>query len=86
MYKITIITIGKLKEGYWRQAQDEYLKRLRPFARIEITELPEVRFVDATDRGRVIAKEGRAIIGALPKESYAIALDMHGKKVSSEKS
>lgn len=36
--KIRIITIGKLKEPYWRAAEQEYLKRLNPYSKIEVIE------------------------------------------------
>ena len=41
MISFNIIAVGKLKEKYWRDAAAEYLKRLQPYARITITELPD---------------------------------------------
>ncbi len=44
MLDITIVTIGRLKEKCWREAADEYLKRLGPYARIETVELEAASF------------------------------------------
>ena len=39
--KINIICVGKLKERYWQDAADEYIKRLGRFAKVTVTELAE---------------------------------------------
>ena len=44
MLDITIISIGKLKEKYYLQASNEYLKRLKPYAKIKMIELPALSF------------------------------------------
>ena len=43
---ISIITVGKLKEKYFRDASAEYLKRLSRFGKIEIIELPDEKIPD----------------------------------------
>ena len=42
MLKITVIAVGKLKEKFWAAACDEYLKRLRPYAKVAVAEIPDV--------------------------------------------
>ena len=37
--KITILSVGKLKEKYWKQAIAEYEKRLGPYTKIELIEV-----------------------------------------------
>ena len=39
--KITILSVGKLKEKYWKQAIAEYEKRLGPYTKIELIEVPD---------------------------------------------
>lgn len=43
MIRITVLTVGKLKEKYLREGCDEYLKRLSAFAKVQVVELPESR-------------------------------------------
>ena len=43
MLTVRLVCVGKLKETYWREAVAEYAKRLQPFCKFEIRELPEER-------------------------------------------
>ena len=43
MIQVTVITVGTLKEGYWRDAMAEYEKRLQGYCKFQLLELPEVR-------------------------------------------
>lgn len=76
---ITVLCIGNLKEKFYKDACQEYLKRLGRFGKMTIKELPEVQGGIAQD----IQKEGQAIIKAIPKGSYVIPLCVEGKQVSS---
>ena len=44
MLQITVIAVGKLKERFWREACDEYLKRLKAYAKVSVVELPDNAF------------------------------------------
>ncbi|MCL2491944.1 MAG: 23S rRNA (pseudouridine(1915)-N(3))-methyltransferase RlmH [Coriobacteriia bacterium] len=73
---ITIIATGKLTERFWREACDEYLKRLRPYARVQVVEIadaPDDLGVDAA-----LTREGEAILKAIPAGSLAVLLDRLG--------
>lgn len=48
MLNITLVTIGKVKEAYWREAILEYQKRLQPYARLKIEELKAEPFSEST--------------------------------------
>ena len=48
MLNISIITIGKVKEAYWKEVILEYQKRLQPYARLKIEELKAEPFSDST--------------------------------------
>ncbi|MBO4819295.1 MAG: 23S rRNA (pseudouridine(1915)-N(3))-methyltransferase RlmH [Firmicutes bacterium] len=74
---ITIACIGKLKEKYWQDAAAEYTKRLSRFCKLSITELPESRS-DSKE------EESKDLLAHLPKGAYVIALDVGGKRLSSE--
>ena len=80
--RITVIAVGKLKERFWREAADEYLKRLTAYA--------TVRVVEITDRdpvrgeARAMAEEASDILRAVPDGAHVIALDLGGKQLTSE--
>jgi 23S rRNA (pseudouridine1915-N3)-methyltransferase len=84
MLHITIISLGKLKEEYWRDAQVEYLKRLSAFAKMEIVELKEEKFDDKDNPELIKQKEAEKILKVIPKNSLVISLDKEGKQFSSE--
>ena len=72
---INILCIGKLKESYWREASQEYSKRLSKYCSLSIRELKE---------GSSPEKEGEDILKRLRDDDYVIALDMRGEILSSE--
>ena len=43
MYKLSIIAVGALKEPFWKEAVLEYEKRLRPFAKVKLVEVTEIK-------------------------------------------
>lgn len=79
--KLRIAAVGRLKEPHWRAACDEYLKRLRPYATVEVVEAAD-RDV-SRDAPRAIAAEGVDLLRAIPEGSHVIALDLGGRQVSS---
>lgn len=84
--RIQIITIGKLKEKFLRQACDEYLKRLQSYAKVDILELAEERCSDSPSQAeidQVLQKEGERILKALHPDTYAIVLAIYGNQVTS---
>ncbi len=80
----TVVAVGKLKEAFWKTACDEYLKRLQPYLRTTVKEVPDA---DPGRLGGIAAakrKEAEAIQAALPSQAYLILLDIHAKQRSSE--
>ncbi|TCS95513.1 23S rRNA (pseudouridine(1915)-N(3))-methyltransferase RlmH [Hazenella coriacea] len=85
--KIEILTVGKLKEKHFRQAADEYLKRLQAYTKIEIKEIAEEKAQDPVKEAeitQIISKEGERILRQLHPDSYTIALAIQGKSFTSE--
>lgn len=83
MFHLHLIYIGKLKESYWRDAEAEYLKRLRPYAKITVTEITEEPFRDEAGREKTQEKEAAKIEKHLSPDDTIIACDEHGKNFSS---
>lgn len=83
--KINIIVVGKFKETYWSQAENEYLKRLSAWFKINIIELKEESFTEKDDREKIKAKEAQNILAKIPENSFIIALDENGMEFESEK-
>lgn len=73
MVKINLVVVGKLKEQFYRDAVDEYVKRLSRFCKVQIFELAEGANPDAEVDDILRAQKG-----------YKIALAVEGKKLSSE--
>lgn len=82
--RVEIIAVGKIKESYWRDAIEEYLKRLQPYAKVTITEVKEVRFRSKDEREAVLDEEGRRLISKVQQGSYIVALDAQGITMNSE--
>lgn len=80
--RISILAVGRLKERWWSQAADEYLKRLGPFARTEVLEVPDRDVSRQEDTA--VAREGDDLLRALPEGAYVVALDSSGKERTSE--
>lgn len=68
MLDITLVAVGKIKEAFWREAFTEYAKRLKPYARLKVIELPAEPF---SKGGKEKAKEieGKRIMDYLEKQS-----------------
>ena len=76
---ITILCVGNLKEKFFKNACEEYIKRLGRFGKITVKELPEFQ----GSNGQDIEKEGKSIIKAMPKGSFVMPLCVEGKQLSS---
>ena len=87
MIGVTLITLGTLKEGYWRDAAAEYEKRLGAFCRFRQIQLKEERISDRPSEGEIhsaLEKEADRILGEIPPKAYRIAMCVEGKQLSSE--
>ncbi|MCI8468371.1 MAG: 23S rRNA (pseudouridine(1915)-N(3))-methyltransferase RlmH [Eggerthellaceae bacterium] len=82
--KITIVAVGKLKERFWADACTEYLKRLQPYARVTVSEVADVDPARAGGVDAARAKEGAAILAALPASAHVVLMAIEGKQRSSE--
>ena len=83
--QIHLITVGRLKEKWLRDAYAEYDKRLQRYCRLTLTELPEARLSESPADAEIAAalsQEGKAILNAC--RGKIIAMCIEGKLRSSE--
>src|SRR5919198_4622983 len=84
--RLTVIAVGRLKQGPERELADRYRERFDDIGRklgfrgLEIHEIPESRARDAATR---IAEEAAAISAHFPEKYGLIALDERGKSTDS---
>lgn len=83
MYKIKIIALGKFKEQAYRELESEYVKRLSPFAKLTIVEIPEVSYGTKQDIDRVKLEEAEKIQKNVSDGSTVILLEESGKQYDS---
>lgn len=84
---IRIIAVGKLKEKYWRDAVEEYAKRLGAYCSLEIVEIKESPLranPSAADEEAVKAAEGEDILRHISRGNYVITLEIKGRSLTSE--
>mgnify|MGYP001088301448 FL=1 len=87
MLRVCLICVGKLKERFYQEACAEYVKRLSPYCKLTITELPEEKLPQAPSQAQIdaaLAKEAAAIRGRIPPSARVVALCVEGRLRSSE--
>ena len=84
---IAIITVGKLKERYFKEAVEEYSTRLSKYCKLDIVEVTDEKAPENLSHAQelnIIQKEGQGILKYVKEDTYAIALAIQGKQLSSE--
>ena len=86
MFKITIVSVGALKERYFAEAAAEYEKRCSPYAKIVHVNLREEPdgAGHTGDIEAALAREGARILECLPQRAYKVALCVEGRSYTSE--
>ena len=85
--KITITAVGGIKEKYLRDAIDEYMKRLRPFAKIEIKEIVNEKMSNTpskAEKEQTLLREGEKLLKAVSPDAFLFVLDVKGAMLTSE--
>ncbi|KJS17173.1 MAG: hypothetical protein VR69_06300 [Peptococcaceae bacterium BRH_c4b] len=84
---ISILAVGRLKERYLAEAQQEYMKRLKSYAKVVITEVVDEGYAERISPAReeeVKEKETQRLQKHIKQGTYTIALDREGRQLSSE--
>ena len=85
--KITILCVGKVKEKFYRDAIDEFAKRLSRYCKLEITEVADEKTEETASETeiRIIkAKEGERLLKNIKEDAYVVCLCINGKQLDSE--
>ncbi|KQC03289.1 MAG: 50S rRNA methyltransferase [Methanoculleus sp. SDB] len=85
--RIRVLAIGKIKEGYLREAVAEYKKRLSGYAGITVTEYPDEPIPGALTAGehaRILSREGDRVLSDISPSDMVVLLDCAGTQWSSE--
>ena len=85
--KITVITVGKIKEKYLKDAIAEYTKRLSKYCKLEIVEVADEKTPDNASEvveNAIRSKEAERILKYVKDDAYVITLEINGKQLTSE--
>ncbi|AWZ49686.1 23S rRNA (pseudouridine(1915)-N(3))-methyltransferase RlmH [Clostridiaceae bacterium 14S0207] len=83
---ITLITVGKIKEKFLKDAIAEYSKRLSKYCKVNIVEVPDEKTPDNASEKEELAikeKEGDLILKHIKDNMYVVALDLKGENLTS---
>ena len=84
--KISVLTVGKIKEKFYTEAINEYSKRLSRYCKLEIVQVPDEKTVEncsEIEADIVKQKEGERLLKHIPENAYVITLEIQGKQLDS---
>ena len=87
MLKITLITVGKPRETYLRDAVSEYEKRLSTLCSLKTIELEPAKLPDTpnpTQIDQALTAEATKIMATIPNGAFVIPMCIEGKQLSSQ--
>lgn len=85
--KITLVTVGKIKEKFFEDAIKEYSKRLSRYCKLEILQVADEKTPEGASEAvelQIKEKEGQRILSLIRDDAYVIALAIEGKMLDSE--
>ena len=85
--KISILCVGKVKEKFYRDAIDEFAKRLSRYCKLEVIEVTDEKTPDQasdTEVRQIKEKEGQRLLKNIKEDAYVICLCIDGKQLDSE--
>lgn len=84
--KYALLCVGKLREAYFRDAAQEYSKRLGRYGALECIEVPDLsepKNASPADIRKLVDAEGQALLAQLKPRDHVIALAIDGKQMDS---
>jgi len=84
---IQIAAVGRLKEKYLVDGIAEYAKRLRPYVKFDVLEVPDEKApetMSAAEEAQVQGREGERLLALIKPDAHVVALALDGELWSSE--
>lgn len=84
MLQVTILMVGKTREGFIQEGLAFYQKRLQPFIKLSLTSVREEKEGGGLTPETLKSKEGERLQAQVPPKSYVVALHPKGKEFTTE--
>ena len=84
--KITIVSVGKIKEKFYKDAIAEYEKRLSRYCKFQIVEVVDEKTPDKAslvEEEQIKEKEADRILSHIKEDAFVVTLEISGKKLDS---
>ena len=81
--RIELFFVGKTKESYLASGIDDFQKRLKRYAEVDIRVCKDVKPASKPDQ-QVKREEGQVLLSHLDKKTFLVVLDPGGRELSSE--
>lgn len=87
MLSITVLAVGRLKDRFFEDAANEYLKRLSAYAKVETVEVKAAELPEDPAPAQIavaLEREGEALLKKIPRSAAVVTLCVEGRPLSSE--
>lgn len=78
---VKLLVVGPTKEKYFKQSEEEYLKRLRKYCKLHYVVVNSSK--NSSNRDECLAQEQNSILKNIAESDYVLLLDEHGTQYSS---
>ncbi len=82
--RIHLVAVGQKMPAWVEQASDDYLKRMPREVQLNTIEVPLIKRGKNADIQRIVRDESRKLLDTVPANCYRVALDVNGRKISTE--
>jgi 23S rRNA (pseudouridine1915-N3)-methyltransferase len=84
MLEITVLMVGKTREGFIQAGLDFYQKRLKPLVQLSLRSVREEKEAGGLSPETLKAREGERLQAQIPSKAHAVALDPQGREFTTE--
>ncbi len=84
MLHVTILMVGKTREGFIQEGQAFYVKRLQPFLHLTLKSVREEKEAGGLTAAAIKVKEGERLRTQIPPRAFVAALTPQGREFTSE--